>query len=67
MRNHCRSEHQVSFNETIETASKKQRIQQDITHYTKKESLEEILLKLAEVDGLICYSTMVKVKLDARH
>ena len=59
MRNHCRNKHQVSFNETIETVSKKRRTQLDITNYTKKESFAEILSKMAATDGFSFHS-MVK-------
>ena len=49
MRNHCCSKHKIGFDIT-ETAEKKCRTENDITHFIKKESLAEIFSKLAAVD-----------------
>ena len=51
MRNHSRSKHKISFNDMTETVAKKCKVQTDIVQYCKKESLAEIISRLAALDG----------------
>ena len=60
MRNHFRSKHKISFNDMTETVAKKCKVQTDIVQYSKKESLAEIISRLAALDGF-SFHGIVKV------